>query len=275
MPRRKTPTVFIVSDGHGDTAEQVYTAARLQFPGRKIKLQVEREVRTPEEVEKIVARVAKASGVIFFTLVGAETRRAMREAASEHVVQTVDVLGPAFRALHDVLHQDPDTTPGRRYAAERERMDRMAAIDFTLQHDDGQRAGDLSKSDVVLVGISRTSKSSTCFLLACAGVKAANVPLIQGVDPPATLLRVSSKKVIGLRVNVQRLISTRSERARGLNLPSQEMYLDQRAIAREAAEANRLMDENGWRSFDASYMAIEEIAKEVMRLRGLKGPRPW
>ena len=86
---------------------------------------------------------------------------------------------------------------------------------------------------------------------------------------------MSKQKVIGLRVNVQRLIATRSERARGLNLPAQEQYVDQRSIAREAAHANRLMDEHGWRSFDASYMAIEEIAKEVMRLRGLEGPRPW
>ena len=275
MPRTRIPSVFVVSDGHGDTAQQVINAAALQFEGKKFRLVVERDVRTAGEIDEIVRKAATAKGVIFYTLVGNETRREMRKASAEHLVSTVDVLGPAFRALHDLLHQKPGATPGLLYSVERERIVRMEAIDYTLTHDDGQRTADLSKADVVLVGISRTSKSSTCFLLACASIKAANVPLIPGVPPPSSLLKMSPTKVIGLRVNVNRLMAIRAARAGGLNLTGEDEYLDRQSIAREAGYANRLMDENGWRSFDASFMAIEEIAKEVMRIRGLTGRRPW
>ncbi len=275
MPQRKPPTVVIISDGRGDTAEKVYHAARVQFPRRKIRIQVKRDIRSPDKITEAVARAAKAEAVIFYTLVRKDLRRAMRAAASKYVVTTVDVLGSPFRALHDMLQQTPGETPGLLYAAERERIDRMEAIDYTLKHDDGLRASELSRASVVIVGLSRVSKSSTCFLLACAGIKAANVPLILGVDPPTSLLRLPSKKVIGLRVHVRRLIAIRSARARGLSMPVLDEYLDQRSIASEAAYANRLMDEHGWRSIDASYMAIEEIAKDVMELRGLTGPRPW
>lgn len=274
MTDSRLPTVFVVSDGHGDTAHQVVTAAALQFDDPKYRLVVERNVLTAEEVVRVVEKAAELKGVIFYTLVAEETRVAMREAAARHVLQCVDIMGPAFDALHDVLRRERGSKPGLLYAVIRERSERMEAIDYTLRHDDGQRPEELEKADVVLVGVSRASKSSTCFYLAYAGVSAANVPLIPEVAPPDHLLRLPKEKVIGLRVNVQRLMSIRETRARDLCLDETHSYLDKRSVAREVAAANHIMDEHGWRSIDTSYMAIEEVAKRVMRLRGLKGQRP-
>jgi hypothetical protein len=151
----------------------------------------------------------------------------------------------------------------------------MTAFDYAITHDDGQRAHELSRADVVLVGVSRASKSSTCFFLAFQGVRAANVPLVPEIPPPPQLLKLSPNRVIGLRVNVDRLIAVREARALDLGMNGGENYLDRRAVAREVIEANRMMDKYGWHSVDVSYLAIEEVAKEVMRLRKLRGSRPW
>jgi [pyruvate, water dikinase]-phosphate phosphotransferase / [pyruvate, water dikinase] kinase len=274
MARSKPPKVFILSDGQGDTARHVIEAAAVQFEGLDYDLIVQRGIRTPAQVEKVVLRAAKAKAAIFYTLVAEDTRRAMRGASAEHAVPIVDVLGPAFRAMHDAFHRKRRSTPGLPYT-DNHRIERMEAIDFTLKHDDGQRPQNLARADVVLVGVSRASKSSTCFYLAYAGIRAANVPLTLEVPPPSRLLRLAKSKVVGLRINVHRLTAIRAARARDLGLQESDSYLRKRSVAREIIHTNRLMDEHGWRSIDTSYMAIEEIAKEVIRLRGLKGPRPW
>ena len=205
---------------------------------------------------------------MFYTLVAEETRRTMKKLAAEHLVPTVDLLGPVFGALDDLFHSRRKARPGLLYSSEKERFERMRAIDFTLTHDDGARPRELSRADVVLVGVSRSSKSSTCFFLAYRGIRAANVPLVQGVPPPPELLKVPKRRVVGLRVNVQRLITVREVRVHDKRLRFADHYLDKRTVAQEVLYANRLMDTQGWDAIDVSYMAIEEIANEVMRLVG-------
>lgn len=275
MPRKRTPRIFIVSDGRGDTADQVLKAAAVQFEGRAYRTTRRAGVRSVRAVLKVVQEAAAAKAVIFYTLVDEETRRTMRRAASRRMVPVVDILGPCFSALDQHFHSQRRGEPGLLYDLERDRLTRMEAIDYTLHHDDGQRIHELSRADVVLVGVSRASKSSTCFYLAYAGIRAANVPLIQAIDPPSRLLAVDPEKVIGLRVNVDRLLIVREARARNLGRAHLDAYLDRREIAREVLWANDYMERQGWRTIEASYLAIEEIAREVMRLRGLRGERLW
>ena len=270
MARLRAPRIFIVSDGRGDTAAQVLKAAAVQFEGRAYRVTRRPEVRTVEDVHRVVHEAAKARAAIFYTLVDEETRRAMHRAASQKLVPVVDILGPCFRALDDQFRTRRRGEPGLLYDLERERLERMDAIDYTLHHDDGQRVHELARADVVVVGVSRASKSSTCFFLAYAGVRAANVPLIPGIEPPARLLALDPQKVIGLRVSVDRLLIVREARAGTLGRAHLGDYIDRRAIAREVVWANELMDRQGWRSIQASYLAVEEIAREVLRLRGLR-----
>ncbi len=270
----KLPTVYAVSDGRGETCQQVVKAAVVQFEGLPVRLVRRGQVRTARRVESVMREAAEARAVVFYTLVGDETREALAAQAKRLAVPTVDVLGPAFSALHDLFKRAPRSKPGLLYRSDRERFDRQVAIDYTLAHDDGQRLRDLDQADVVLVGVSRSSKTSTCFYLAYEGVKAANVPLVPDLPLAPELLSLDPEKVIGLRMNVIRLMTVREARAQGVNHPTaMQEYLDQRSLTREVIRANRLMDERGWRSLDASYMAVEEVAREVMAMRGLRGSK--
>ncbi len=267
MPRTSPPTIYVISDGRGDTCAQLLNAAIVQFEGQRYTVVRRRQVRTVRRVEAIVRRAARSRAVIFYTLVGLETRAAMATAAAQSGVSTVDVLGPAFSALHDLFKAAPRSRPGLLYSSERERFDRHDAIDYTLQHDDGQHLEGLAAADVVLVGVSRSAKTSTCFYLAYQGVRAANVPIVPGVPVPPELEALDPARVIGLHVNALRLATVRAARAHMLGRAPLDSYLDERAIQREVLDAKRLMDRHGWRSFDASYMAVEELAREIMALR--------
>ncbi|MBU2502151.1 kinase/pyrophosphorylase [bacterium] len=262
------PTIYIVSDGRGDTCHQWLRAALVQFMGHPFDLVRWSEILTVAEVDRVVGEAARCGATIFFTMVGEDTRRAMVRRSQQLLVPAVDVLGPAFAALNDLFNSAPSRTPGLFYATERESLDRHAAIDYTLKHDDGQRPGGLDVADIVLVGVSRSSKSSTCFYLAYQGVKAANVPLVPDRPVPQQLLEIPRDKVVGLVMNVPRLVTLREARAANLGYDCTRGYSDRREVAREVRYANALMQQHGWRTVNASYLAIEEIAREVMRLAG-------
>ena len=268
MSTERPPTLFVVSDSRGQTGAAVMKAALVQFANQRYAIIRESNVRTRERVEAIVDAAAQTRGVVFYTLVADETRRAMQQAAASRAVPVVDVLGPALSALHDLFRREPQAEPGLLYASEREEFDRLAAIDYTLKHDDGRRPNGLASADVVLVGVSRTGKSATCFYLAYQGVKAANVPLVPGQPLPAELGGLPAERVIGLWVNPGRLVALREARAHHLHLARDGAYTDLEAVKQEVRAAHRAMSERGWRTIDGSYMAVEEIARDVMRLRG-------
>lgn len=263
------PSLFVVSDSRGQTGEAVLHAALVQFQQQHYTIVREADVRSRERVEAIVAAAAQVHGVIFYTLVGEDTRRVIQQAAASHAVPIVDVLGPALSALHDLFKRDPTAEPGLLYASEREDFDRHAAIDYTLKHDDGRRPDGLAQADVVLVGVSRSAKSSTCFYLAYQGVKAANVPLVPGQPLPPELTALPPERVVGLWINASRLIALREARVHHLGVQRGGAYTDLEAVKAEVRAAHRIMADAGWRTLDVSYLAVEETAREVLRLCGL------
>jgi regulator of PEP synthase PpsR (kinase-PPPase family) len=263
------PTLFIVSDGRGETCHQVLHAALVQFEGQDFDLVRRANVRTAEQAEKVVKEASQHDAIIFYTLVTDEARVAITRHAEKRLVPIVDLLGPSFSALHDLFKRERTAKPGLYYATDRERFDRQTAIDYTLKHDDGQRPHELRQADVVLVGVSRASKSTTCFYLAFQGIKAANVPLLPDIPVLPQLTKVEPSKVIGLNMNVARLMTVREARTANLGTAHTGYYVNKRKIANEVIHATQLMQAHGWRSIDVSYMAIEEIAREVRRLRGL------
>lgn len=258
--------IFAVSDGRGQTLRMVLRAALVQFAGYEPKFWSEAEVLSVERVSEIVEAAAEAKAVIYYTLVAQDTRLAMQQVSTRRGVPTVDVLGPVLSALHHQLQRAPEAKPGLFYASERAEFDRHSAIDYTLEHDDGRRPHELDKAHVVLTGVSRAAKSSTCFYLAYHGVKAANVPLVPGIPPPPELLALDPRRVVGLWINPSRLLVVRTARAANLKLGSEVDYIDSDAVKSELRDAQRLMQRNGWQMIDASYLAIEEVAREVMRL---------
>lgn len=260
------PTLFVVSDGRGVTGRQVLDSALVQYPAERCEVVTWPDIRTPEQVAEVIGAAVVRNATVFYTLVSPATRAEMQRLSQQRLVPVVDVLGPAFSALLDVFATDPLAKPGLFYASDHEHFDRHAAIDYTLNHDDGQRPDELDQADVVIVGVSRASKSTTCFTLAYQGIKAANVPLVRGVNPPRALLRLDPRKVVGLHMNVSRLVTVRQARTAHLGHDAISYYVDRREVVQEVRYADELMERHGWRNFDASYMAIEEIAREVMRM---------
>ncbi len=261
-------SIMILSGGTGHTARTVLRAALAQFGSIQVDLIVKARIRRVSTALAAVREAARRQAIVFHSLVEPKVRAAVLEELERYAVPTVDVLGPAIRVLGDHLGQEPKGKPGLAYELNKEQFDRIDAVDFTLTHDDGQNLRDLHQADVVLVGVSRVAKSVTCFYLASRGIRAANVPLIPELPVPEELTSLPSQKVIGLTMNVGRLVAIRRVR-KGIQADAiSPGYCDPRAVEGELRWARRLMTGHGWRSIDVSYMAVEEIALEVRRLIG-------
>ena len=267
-PGTRPPAILLVSDGTGSTCSHVVNTALLQFEKPDVRVIRRANVRTTQQARAAVAQALNDHAIIFSTLISEDVREALHHAAEKHLVPAVDLLGHVLSALAGVLKTSPRCDPKLLYELEQQHIDRIDAVDFTLAHDDVLRAHELSQADVVLVGVSRVSKSATCFVLACRGIRAANVPFVPGIQPPAELLGLDPEKVVGLTASVHRLQSIRQARVHSMRMGALDSYVDTREIAKELRYANGLMEKHGWRSVDVSFKAVEEVAKEVLRLIG-------
>lgn len=261
-------TIYLLSDGTCRTCEQVVRAVLVQFDRVSVRLVRKAQVRRPETVKSLIEKAAAEQAAVFYTLVSPQARRAVQEAVREQVVPVpvVDLLGPVLTGLYDVFSRAPRAKPGILYESNKAQFDRVDAVEYTLHHDDGCAINELGDADVVLVGVSRSCKSTTCFYLGYRGIRAANVPLFIDADPPAELLEIDPRRVIGLTTNPHRLRSVREARMRGWGMDLRDEYGDRKTIARELRAANELMEKHGWRCVDTSYKAIEEIAREIVGL---------
>lgn len=256
-------TILLISDGTCRTCEQVVKAVLVQFGQVDLKLEKRTEVRDAETVRRIIDEAAREGALVFYTLVAEETRDAIREAAQHQMVPIVDLLGPVLVGLYDLYKRTPQAQPGILHKTSKAHVDRIDSVEYTLDHDDGRGLHELVHADVVLVGVSRVSKSTTCFYLAYSGIRAANVPLFADSEPPKELRELDPRRVIGLTANPYRLQSVRESRIQQWALNPDDGYGDRMEIAKELRAASEQMAKHGWRIIDTSYKAIEEIAREV------------
>ncbi|MBN2560858.1 MAG: kinase/pyrophosphorylase [Phycisphaerae bacterium] len=263
MMTGRAHTIHLISDGTCRTCERVVRSVLIQFEDIDVALVWKTNVLRAETVWNAIKDAADAGAIVFYTLVAEETRAAIREAAQQHMVPVVDILGPVLVSMCDLFNSPPSAKPGVFHEAHKEQFDRIDAVEYTLNHDDGRAIEELSEADVVLVGVSRACKSTTCFYLAYRGIRAANVPLFPDTDPPPELLNLDTKRVIGLTVNPHRLRSVREARLRRWGMDPLDEYADKREIGRELRLTNEQMAKHGWRIIDVSYKAIEEVALEV------------
>lgn len=244
----------------------VVRAVLVQFGEVNVQLVRKAQVRRPQTVRELITKAAGEKALVFYTLVYDKARAAMVAAAREHMVPTVDVLGPVLISLYDLFRSTPRAKPGILYKTNKAHFDRIDAVEYTLHHDDGCRIHELGDADVVLVGVSRVAKSTTCFYLGYLGVRAANVPLFPDSDPPPELLQLDPRRIIGLTVNPYRLQDVRTARLRGWGMERNEDYADRAQIAQELRAASDQMARHGWRCLDTSYKGIEEISREVLQV---------
>lgn len=257
--------IYLVSGGSGKTASQVVRACLAQFPESDVQLRQRCPVVSTESALEIVEQAASEKGILCHTLVNVAVRQALSQAALAKGVPCVDLLGPTLAAIGERTSRSPLGQAGLLYELNREEFDRMDAVDFTLAHDDGQRLHDLSQADVVLVGLSRVSKSVTCFYLASRGLRAANVPLVPGLDAPPELASIEPGKVFGLTMNAAHLSKVRQVRLNRIAAKREvPHYADKRELNREIRVIDSIIAKYGWTRIDVSYKATEEVASEII-----------
>lgn len=258
--------IFVLSDGTGQTGKRVLEAALLQFDLPVMIIRIP-HVRSVEQVNEVVADAVRSHSMIVYTLVSVELRQAVHIAGMERGVIVVDLLGGLLSKLQDFLHRTPWGRPGLLYQTDAGYYQRVDAMEYTVQHDDGQKVDDLSDADLVLVGPSRTSKTPVSFYLAYRGWKVANVPIVLGLEPPEPLRELDPRKVVGLTTDPQRLALIRQERLKNMGAQaSSATYADLRHIQQEVRYSLRLCKMHRWPVVNVTGKAVEETAHEVINL---------
>jgi len=259
--------IFIVSDATGKTASRVLDAALAQFDqGDEVEYNNYGEVRSIERIREIFDEAARVGGFVVHTLVSEELRVHMLDESRKFNVPTIDLMGPLLIRLADWLESQPKAQPGLFHVIDAEYDRRIEAVEFTVKHDDGQCADELHLADIVLVGVSRTSKTPLSMYLAHHGWKVANVPLVLGVEPPPNLFKLPKRKVVALMIDPERLSSLRQVRAERLGT-KRTGYADIDTVRREMAYAYEIFDRRrDWPLLDMTAKPIEEAATEIMSI---------
>ncbi|ALA51145.1 pyruvate, water dikinase regulatory protein [Shouchella clausii] len=255
--------VYIVSDSVGETAELVVKAAVSQFSGSNVELRRIPYVEDKGTIQEVVQIARKAKALIAFTLVVPEIRDFLLESAKAANVETVDIIGPVLSKITDLTNAKPRYEPGLIYRLDEDYFRKVEAIEFAVKYDDGRDPRGIILADIVLIGVSRTSKTPLSQYLAHKRLKVANVPLVPEVEPPEELFKISSKKCIGLKISPEKLNSIRTERLKALGLKSEANYANIDRIKEELEYAKKVMDRVNCPVIDVSNKAVEETANLI------------
>ena len=262
----RTFHLHLVSDATGETVNSIARACVSQFDDVRPKEHLWNLVRTQRQLEVVLDGIKTCPGLVMFTLVDDGLRRRLEDYCRELPVPCVSVLDPLISALGSYLGIESQREPGRQHILNAEYFGRMDAMEFALSHDDGQATRDLHEADVVLVGVSRTSKSPTCIYLANRGIKAANVPFVPGCVLPPELDLIVRPLIVGMTNDPERLLQIRRNRLRLLNPGLDMTYADPETVKQEVMEARRYFARKGWPVIDVSRRSIEETAAEILML---------
>lgn len=262
--------LHLVSDATGTTLLGLARACLAQFEGIEPIQKFWPLVRTQRQLDKIIAQIETNPGPVIFTLVDKKMRKRLQDRCDDLHIPCVAVLDPAIRSLSSYLGKNAKGVPGLQHIMDDAYFRRVDAIDFTMRHDDGKKLSDLDRADVILVGVSRTSKTPTSIFLARRGIKAANIPLVPGVEVPPEKFKLSSPMYVGLTASPDRLVQIRRSRLKANKEESKKFgentYLDHEKITEEVRNARRLFSKHHWPVIDVTRRSIEETAAEIMGL---------
>ncbi len=258
--------IFIVSDATGKTATRVVNAAMRQFRTTQAVLEIESFVRTEEQIDALFDKAAEVNGIIVHTVVLPEARRRIHEKSRLMGVPVIDLLGPLLTRFSDLLEISPMAQPGLLKQLNSAYFQRIEAVDFTIKHDDGIGIKNLEDAEIVLVGVSRTSKTPVSIYLSYRGWKVANVPIVMGHPPPDELLAIDKKKIIAMTIKPSRLQLIRMERQYKLQNPDLYNYTDTDEVRHEVQYGLDFYKKHDFPVLDVTYKSIEETATDVMRI---------
>lgn len=259
--------VHLVSDSTGETLNAMAKAVTARFDGVIPIEHIYALVRSSKQMERVLEEVASAPGVVLHTLVDRDLREQLEEGCRRLDMPQIGALDPLVGAMSRYLGAALSSRVGAQHALDHDYFNRIAALDFAMAYDDGQGTLEqLEGADVVLCGVSRTSKTPTCIYLAHRGIRAANVPLVPGQEDGERLTQLKNPLVIGLTVSPDRLIQIRRNRIDNLNASQASNYTDQDAVREETIKARRAFERRGWPTIDVTRRSVEETAAAITNL---------
>ncbi|NQW44089.1 MAG: kinase/pyrophosphorylase [Deltaproteobacteria bacterium] len=269
-------TIFLISDGTGETADQMIKAALVQYMRTGLKIIRYKNIRTEIQVRTIFEEAHAIKAIIVYTVVSETLRKFIDVTSQQTGVSIVDLLGPLLEKLSVHLKRDPQSQPGLFHQVNENYFKRIEAIEFTVKHDDGKYADSLDRADIVLVGLSRTSKTPLSIFLSYKGWKVANVPLVKDIDPPKELFQTDQRKVVALVIDPETLVKIRRERLVKMGENPGGDYASLNHVIAEIEFCKELYRKNRrWPIFDITGKALEETASEVERVIKSAMPEKW
>ncbi|MDO8885832.1 pyruvate, water dikinase regulatory protein [Candidatus Oleimmundimicrobium sp.] len=255
--------IYVLSDSLGDTAEQLAKAATSQF-AEKFKIVKWPKIDNEKQIETIISKAKVDSSVIFYSLVIPRLKEFLEIKANEYGVSELDILGPAIKVLEDVLEITAESNPGASRKINNGYFRKIEAMNFAVKHDDGRGIENIKEAEIVLIGVSRTSKTPLSMFLAYHGLKAANIPLIYGIEPAKQLFEIPSEKIIGLDIDANLLREIRGQRLESVGSPKNG-YADIKYIFKELECACSIMKKLRCKVINITHKAIEETASEILK----------
>jgi len=256
--------IYVCSDSMGTTAETVAKATIRQFQNSQVQLKRYAQLQDEEEIRAIVNKAADEHALIIYTLVQPELREMMRLEAALHNVHAVDVMGPAMKGFVGTFHDSPRPASKLPHAMDEDYYRRIEAMEYAVRNDDGKNLTELAHADILLLGVSRTSKTPLSVYLAHKGYKTANIPIVPEVQPPEILLQLPVKRIIGLTMSAEKLVRIREARLQDLGLAAGAQYAELSRVELELAHARQFMERIGCTIIDVTDRAIEETSEIIM-----------
>ena len=259
--------LHLISDSTGGTLNSVAKACLAQFEGVEAEQHFWPLVRTQAQLRGALAGIEKNPGPVLYTLVDGALTDALEKHCAHLKVPSLSILGGALKMLSDAFGRQSLAEPGLQHKLNAEYFARMEAVDYALHHDDGQKTGAaLDDADVVLVGVSRTSKTPTCVYLANRGIKAANIPHVPGATFPAAALALKGPMIVALTASPERLVDIRRNRLAHLGQVKETDYLDLEKVREEVREARKFYAAQDWPVIDVTRRSVEETAAEIVSM---------
>lgn len=259
----ETPTVYVISDSAGDTGEAAVRAAAVQFSPIAVQIVRVTFIQDRGSIDRVVEAAHTGRSMIVFTLVVPELRDYLLEQALLNKIVCIDLLGPIIGNLEGLLHKQSRHEPGIIHELDEDYFKRVEAIEFAVKYDDGRDSSGVLKADIVLVGVSRTSKTPLAMYLANKKFKVANVPLVPELKPPKELFTIPKNKIIGLRIGTDKLNAIRKERLKALGLHGEASYAKLDRIEQELKYSASIMERLGCVIIDVTNRAVEETASMI------------
>lgn len=257
--------LHLVSDSTGETVCSIARAALVQFEGIDAEEHVWSLIRTKTQMERVLLALEENPGIVMYTIVEKHLRDMLVNGCARLNIPCIPVLSRVIADLSAYLNMNINPQPGRQYELDANYFSRVEAINFTLAHDDGQSTRDVDEADIILVGVSRTSKSPTCVYLAYRGYKAANIPFVVNCPLPPNISTMKNPLIVGLTLSTERLVQIRKNRLLALHEEKETDYVDIDAVKEEILIARRFFSKNGWPVIDVTRRSVEETAATIIQ----------